>query len=131
MAVDLEEKGFALKERLGLSACPAGSSTFTGQEVVQLQVRVFGYVVVAPGLRVGAGQLKADPQVIALRFGSPRQQVVKCGWKIRVSIGRDLNKDRWVGWVPRLTTITRGLRPCARSEPSVSRHVSDNPFDPN
>ena len=101
MAVNLEKKGFALKELLGLSAGPAGSSTFTGQAVVQLQVRVFGYVVVALGLRVGAGQLKADPQVNALWFGSPRQQVVKCGWKIRVSIGRDLNKDRWVGWVHR------------------------------
>ena len=42
MTVDLEQKGFALKELLGLPAGPAGSSTFVGQAVVQLQVRVFG-----------------------------------------------------------------------------------------
>ena len=40
MAVDLEQKCFALKKLLGLPAGPAGSSTFVGQAVVQLQVRV-------------------------------------------------------------------------------------------
>ena len=121
VAVDLKKKGFALEQLLRLSAGPAGPPIVDCPAVAKLLVRVLWQVACSPGVRVGVGQLKADPQANSLRFCRPRQKVVQCFWKIRVSIGRDLDKDRWVGWVHRLTTPTRGLRPYARSEPSVSR----------
>ena len=75
VAVDLKKKGFALEQLLRLSAGPAGPPTVDCPAVVKLQVRVLWQVACSPGVRVGVGQLKADPQANSLRFCRPREKV--------------------------------------------------------
>ena len=109
VAVDLKKKGFAPEQLLRLSAGPAGPPTVDCPVIAKLQVRVLWQVACSPGVRVRVGQLKADPLANSLRFCRLRQKVVQCCWKIRVSIGRDLDKDRWVGWVHCLRHLPEGF----------------------
>ena len=79
VAVDLKKKGFALEQLLRLSADPAGPPTVDCPVVVKLQVRVLWQVAFPPGVRVGVGQLKADPEANSLRFCRPREKVCSVG----------------------------------------------------
>ena len=48
----------------------------------------------SPVRRIVSSQLQADAEAQALWLGRTVDQVVKCGWEIRIPVSRDLNKDR-------------------------------------
>ena len=123
MAVDLQQKVFPAVNTLGLSTGPAGTTAFRGIEPDDLQLWMIRKRAGSPVGWVISSQLQADAEAQAFWLGCPLDQVVQCGWEIRIPVSRDLNKDRGTHqraaamrsvWLMGPTSCTRSL-PCLQS----------------
>ena len=68
--------------------------TFRCIEPDDLQVWMIRKCTFSPVGWVVISQLQADAEAQAFWLGCPLDQVVKCGWKIWVSVSRDLHENR-------------------------------------